>query len=192
LESSRRILGETLVAVKTFSGHHQSRLPVIKETWASIPDNLIFVSNKVDPEFGTIVLSGSEQNTPFGHCSKTQSILRYFNNLSKKMNWKWLVIVDDDTVLSVAKLVDLLQCYSGNDDDDAVDEPLVAIGERWGFRVANRRGGHDYQAGGAGMIFSDQLVEKMTSPENPFCRLIFLMEPPFRVGTSNWISLKVF
>ncbi len=102
------------------------------------------------------------------------------------MNWKWLVIVDDDTVLSVAKLVDLLQCYSGYD-DDADDEPLVAIGERWGFRVANRRGGHDYQAGGAGMIFSDQLVEKMTSPENPFCRLILLMEPPLRVGASNGV-----
>jgi hypothetical protein len=185
LESSRKILGETLVAVKTFSGHHQSRLPVIRETWASTPDHLILVSNKVDPEFGTIVLPGAEQNTPFGHCSKTQSILRYFNNLSKKQNWKWLVIVDDDTVLSVAKLVDLLQCYSG------YDEPLVAIGKRWGFRAANRRGGHDYQAGGAGMVFSDQLVEKMTSPDNPFCRLILLMKPPLRVGIKNWIFLKV-
>ncbi len=86
--------------------------------------------------------TGANKNTDFGHCYKTQAILKYFNSHSEKRNWKWLVIVDDDTTLSVAKLMDLLQCY---DEDDL----LLALGEKWGFRASMAKGrkGHDYPAG---------------------------------------------
>lgn len=43
---------------------------------------------------------------------------------------EWLVIVDDDTILSVNKLLELLECYSRTN-----NEP-IAIGQRYGFRVA--------------------------------------------------------
>jgi hypothetical protein len=118
-------------------------LPVLRETWSSIPDHIIFISDFEDPEFRTIVLPGATKNTAFGHCHKTQSILKYFNSHAKKRNWKWLIIVDDDTILSVAKMIDLLQCYS------SYDEPLLALGEKWGFRVSMAKGrkGQDYLAG---------------------------------------------
>ena len=151
LSKSRSLLKETLFALKTCKAYHQSRLPVLKETWSSIPDHIIFVSNFEDPEFGTIVLPGASKNTAFGHCHKTQSILKYFNSQVKKNNWKWLVIVDDDTILSVAKMMDLLQCYS-NDKDN---EPWLALGEKWGFRVSMAKGrkGHDYLAGKSASAF---------------------------------------
>ena len=151
LAKSRSLLKETLFAIKTCKANHQSRLPVLKETWSSIPDHIIFVSNFEDPEFGPIVLPGASKNTAFGHCHKTQSILKYFNSHAKKENWKWLVIVDDDTILSVAKLMDLLQCYLGYDND----KPLLALGEKWGFRVSMAKGrkGHDYLAGKYASMF---------------------------------------
>jgi hypothetical protein len=38
-------------------------------------------------------------------------ILRYFDENADEKNWKWLAIVDDDTLISFSKLADLLQCY---------------------------------------------------------------------------------
>ena len=75
-------------------------------------------------------------------------------------------IADDDTILSVAKLVEVIQCYSMYE-----DEPL-ALGQRWGFRVSMLKGrkGQDYLAGGSGIILSDQLVQMILDPANPFCK----------------------
>jgi hypothetical protein len=61
--------------------------------------------------FGTKVLQGAEQNTATGHCRKTQAILKYFKNNYKTNDWFWLVITDDDTLLSVPKLMNLMSCY---------------------------------------------------------------------------------
>ena len=61
--------------------------------------------------FGTTVLAGAEQNTASGHCRKTQAIFKYFKNNYEKKDWQWLVVTDDDTLLSVPKLMDLMSCY---------------------------------------------------------------------------------
>jgi UDP-glucose:O-linked fucose beta-1,3-glucosyltransferase len=50
-------------------------------------------------------------NTVQGHCNKTQSILKHFAKNARQNKWKWLVIADDDTILSVSKLMDAIQCY---------------------------------------------------------------------------------
>jgi UDP-glucose:O-linked fucose beta-1,3-glucosyltransferase len=59
----------------------------------------------------TVTYLGADFNTILGHCNKTEAILRHFALNGRANNWKWLVIADDDTILSVAKLMDAIQCY---------------------------------------------------------------------------------
>lgn len=146
---------QTLFAVKTCKKYHDQRLPVIKETWAKSALNVQFISEEEDDAFGTLVLPEVKHNTERGHCMKTEAIFKHFNKTSDDM--KWLVIADDDTILSVAKLLQMLRCYE--------PDSLVAIGQRYGFRVAKGRFGYDYPTGGAGMIFSRALVKKMMQRE---------------------------
>jgi UDP-glucose:O-linked fucose beta-1,3-glucosyltransferase len=98
-------------------------------------------------------MSGGEE----GHCRKTESIFRYFWNAAQTKNWKWLVVTDDDTMLSVSKVLDLIRCY----DRRAETEP-VAIGERYGRGYAiSQFPGFDFLAGGSGMIFNVRSVRRI-------------------------------
>ncbi len=63
------------------------------------------------------------------------------------------MIADDDTIIGVSQLLALLQCYDANDP--------VALGQRYGFRVASGRYGYDYATGGAGMIFNRAAVARV-------------------------------
>ena len=49
------------------------------------------------------------------------------------------MIADDDTILSVGKVMDLLHCYNHD------EEEMIALGQRYGFRVARGTHGYDYQ-----------------------------------------------
>ena len=51
-------------------------------------------------------------NTKSGHCNKTFAILQNFFTMDQ---YQFLVIVDDDTILSVARLVQMLACYIEED-----------------------------------------------------------------------------
>ena len=51
-------------------------------------------------------------NTKSGHCNKTFAILQNFIIMDQ---YQFLVIVDDDTILSVARLVQMLACYIEED-----------------------------------------------------------------------------
>lgn len=55
--------------------------------------------------------------------------------------------------ISVARLLRLLTCYNSN--------TLVAIGERYGFRLWDTPYGYEYLTGGAGVILSAPLVHEM-------------------------------
>ncbi len=46
-----------------------------------------------------------------------------------------MVVTDDDTLLSVSKLLELVQCY-----DDEDDEDFIALAQIYGFRVIRPRG----------------------------------------------------
>lgn len=158
---------KTLFAVKTCEKYHEERLPIIQSTWADAALNLILVSEKADPAFGTSTLPGA-MNTEKGHCNKTLAIIDHFRTHAEREGWEWLVIADDDTVLSVDKMIRLLLCYSS--------DRLVGVGQRYGFRIATGQHGYDYPTGGSGMILSRALVAKMAerqshcrcpSPEHP-------------------------
>ncbi|KAI0236204.1 Beta-1,3-glucosyltransferase, partial [Lamellibrachia satsuma] len=89
-----------------------------------------------------------------GHCAKTYAILVRAVKQAHIANKKWLVITDDDTLLSVPRLRRLLACYDPT-------EP-VALGERYGYGV-NANYGYDYVTGGGGMVFSLPTVHQLLS-----------------------------
>ena len=157
-EKIEEVAKATLIAVKTCEKFHEKRLPTIQSTWAKAALNVKYFSEKEDPNYNTQVPEGVLKNTKEGHCQKTISIMKYFHNQAEKSNWKWLVIVDDDTILGVQKLLEQLTCYDHEKD--------LALGQRYGFRVAKGGYGYDYITGGGGMVFSRALVKKIFGGKN--------------------------
>uniref|UniRef100_A0A8C9C7D7 Beta-1,3-glucosyltransferase n=1 Tax=Phocoena sinus TaxID=42100 RepID=A0A8C9C7D7_PHOSS len=84
------------------------------------------------------------------HCGKTFAILeRFLNHSYDKI--AWLVIVDDDTLISISRLQHLLSCYDAS-------EP-VFLGERYGYGLGT--GGYSYVTGGGGMVFSREAIRRL-------------------------------
>ena len=110
--SLERILEDSLVAVKTCTKYHKERLGPVMATWGGLFPRLELISDSEDPEYKTRVLPYTI-NTENGHCNKTLAILEYF--LQMETSPSFLVIVDDDTVLSVSRLAQLLGCYDPED-----------------------------------------------------------------------------
>ncbi|XP_073651120.1 beta-1,3-glucosyltransferase isoform X2 [Tursiops truncatus] len=84
------------------------------------------------------------------HCGKTFAILERFLNHSYD-RIAWLVIVDDDTLISISRLQHLLSCYDAS-------EP-VFLGERYGYGLGT--GGYSYVTGGGGMVFSREAIRRL-------------------------------
>ncbi|XP_035479460.1 beta 3-glucosyltransferase a isoform X4 [Scophthalmus maximus] len=85
-----------------------------------------------------------------GHCGKTFAILQRFLS-SSVPNTKWLLVVDDDTLISLPRLRVLLSCYDSS-------QP-VCLGERYGYGLS--QGGYSYITGGGGMVFSREAVVRL-------------------------------
>ncbi|XP_031828929.1 beta-1,3-glucosyltransferase isoform X2 [Nomia melanderi] len=137
-------------AVKTCTKYHIDRIPVVKRTWAKHVKNIGYYSDGADKNLPEAFIV---PNTTHGHCAKTYNILVQANKILQKNNLNWLIICDDDTMFSIARLMRLLTCYNPN-------TPL-AIGERYGFRVWDRSHGYEYLTGGAGLVLSKPLVHEM-------------------------------
>ncbi|XP_034241515.1 beta-1,3-glucosyltransferase [Thrips palmi] len=149
-------------AVKTCSKFHKERLPVVKDTWGKYTSRINFFSDVEDSSVGSISLG--IPNTERGHCGKTLAILSYVSSQHiVDPSIKWLVIADDDTILSVGRLRKLLSCYNAS--------TKVALGERYGYNVALPRatGGYNYITGGGGIILSIPLVQVLAKGENCIC-----------------------
>jgi len=142
----------THVAVKTCSKFHDTRVPVVKKTWGKHV-KVNFFSDKEDPEVPAIQLPFTV-NTESGHCNKTLAILRNFIEINNSP--EFLVITDDDTILSAARLASLLSCYRG-------EASPILLGQRYGYMVATGQGGYNYVTGGGGMILNRLGVEALLS-----------------------------
>ncbi|PIK38355.1 hypothetical protein BSL78_24806, partial [Apostichopus japonicus] len=134
-------------AVKTCHKFHNSRVKVVLETWGHFAQNVLYYSDVQDSSIPTVDIK--IPNVERGHCSKTLEILKRFLEDEKQAEHDWLVVVDDDTILSVSRLLRLLSCY------DAMEE--VVLGERYGYGHG-RMIGYDYVTGGGGMVFSRSAV----------------------------------
>ncbi|WKY13871.1 hypothetical protein Q1695_004594 [Nippostrongylus brasiliensis] len=132
---------------KTYSGFHNIRLPVIKRTWGALLPNIAYFSDLANYVIPTI--DSGVKNTDKGHCAKTLVILKHFVDLldAGKEKYLWLLIADDDTLVSPPRLLRLLSCYDNSE--------KVIIGERYGYGFSTSGNtGYDYPTGGAGMVFS--------------------------------------
>ncbi|XP_015918993.1 beta-1,3-glucosyltransferase [Parasteatoda tepidariorum] len=134
------------VAVKTCEKFHLDRVHVVKNTWAPDVQNINFFSDAKNETIPTIKLP--VQNVQSGHCEKTLAIMKYY--VHNNIRADWLIIADDDTLLSFPRLRKLLSCY--------IPEQFVAIGERYGYSVIDESG-YDYLTGGSGMVFSMPTVK---------------------------------
>ncbi|XP_069703143.1 beta-1,3-glucosyltransferase isoform X2 [Periplaneta americana] len=140
--------------VKTCSKYHQDRIPIVKNTWAKYAVHIGFFSEEEDKSIPTIDLG--IPNTEHGHCGKTMAILRYVATFAPTApDIKWVVIADDDTILSVARLQQLLSCFDSS--------KTVAIGERYGYNVQQAPQGYNYITGGGGMVFSIAAVHRIAT-----------------------------
>ncbi|ALC38773.1 CG9109, partial [Drosophila busckii] len=91
-------------------------------------------------------------NVPTGHCAKTLKILQLsLQDIERRQRQdiRWLMLVDDDTLLSVPRLSVLLSCYNHSE--------LIYLGERYGYRL-HAADGFNYHTGGAGIAFSLPLL----------------------------------
>uniref|UniRef100_A0A8B9UHG9 Beta 3-glucosyltransferase n=1 Tax=Anas zonorhyncha TaxID=75864 RepID=A0A8B9UHG9_9AVES len=152
---------DVFVAVKTCRKFHGDRIPVVKQTWEREAALIEYYSDYADSSIPTIDLG--VPNTERGHCGKTFAILERFLNHSSSRT-PWLVIVDDDTLISIFRLRKLLSCYDPN-------EP-VFLGERYGYGLGT--GGYSYITGGGGMVFSRTAVQKLLASK---CRC-YSMDAP--------------
>uniref|UniRef100_A0A8D0U3X0 Beta-1,3-glucosyltransferase n=1 Tax=Sus scrofa TaxID=9823 RepID=A0A8D0U3X0_PIG len=139
---------DIFVAVKTCKKFHGERIPIVKQTWAGQAGRIEYYSDSEDSSIPTVDLG--VPNTERGHCGKTFAILERFLNHSLD-GVAWLVIVDDDTLISISRLQRLLSCYDAS-------EPLV-LGERYGYGLGT--GGYSYVTGGGGMVFSREALRRL-------------------------------
>ena len=99
----------------------------------------ILICLLTDESIPTVVLDGIS-NTETGHCAKSMALMadmwRRIDDPDKRLDW--LVIADDDTLLSVQRLERLLSCYDPS-------RPVL-LGQRYGY-ANNHRHGYDYVTG---------------------------------------------
>nr|XP_040038256.1 beta-1,3-glucosyltransferase [Gasterosteus aculeatus aculeatus] len=141
---------EVFVAVKTCKKFHSQRVPVVKATWEKDAGFIEYYSDVADASIPTIAVG--VPNTERGHCGKTFAILkRFLSNAVPKTDW--LLVVDDDTLISLPRLRRLLRCYDPKE--------AVSLGERYGYSL--HLNGYSYTTGGAGMVLSRAAVSLLAS-----------------------------
>ncbi|XP_059207421.1 beta-1,3-glucosyltransferase [Centropristis striata] len=139
---------DVFVAVKTCQKFHSERVPVVKATWEKDAAFLEYYSDVEDASVPSVSLGVA--NTLRGHCGKTFAILRRFLSRAAPTA-DWILIVDDDTLISLSRLRRLLRCYD--------PEEAVVLGERYGYSLLHR--GYSYTTGGAGMVLSHVAVSRL-------------------------------
>jgi len=155
-------LDDLYIGIKTFIDNHQTRINLLKKTWLNTRLNYNLFTNNInetiDDKNERFIIN--RENTVRGHCHKTFTILNYFNK--KKENLKYLIIVDDDTLLSIQRLLHLIRCFMLSN-----DIPIV-LGERYGYGNY-----YAYPTGGSGIILNRQAVQQILlncqcpSPDTP-------------------------
>uniref|UniRef100_A0A8D8KNY8 Beta-1,3-glucosyltransferase n=1 Tax=Culex pipiens TaxID=7175 RepID=A0A8D8KNY8_CULPI len=150
---------EILFAVKTCEKFHAERVPVLLNTWAKYVQHLRLYSDTGDASIPTI--GTSIPNTSIGHCAKTLEILHLVREELRHnpglTDVRWIMLVDDDTILSPSALAHHLGHYNPSVD--------LYLGERYGYHLLSRDAtgsysgesdgqGYNYITGGGGIVLS--------------------------------------
>ncbi|XP_033628295.1 beta-1,3-glucosyltransferase-like [Asterias rubens] len=142
---------DILFMVKTCEQFHKDRVPVVQQTLGRHTKDIVYVSDVEDESIPTI--ASGVPNTERGHCGKLFAIFNMFNSKPEYLKYPWLVVVDDDTIISVARLRGVLSCYDAKE--------AVFLGERYGYGHLRMGWGYDYLTGGGGMVFSRRGIEDL-------------------------------
>ncbi|KAH8413962.1 hypothetical protein KR009_008472 [Drosophila setifemur] len=135
-------------AIKTCAKFYKERIPIIERTWAADALYRRYYSDVADVSIPTI--NTGVPNVQTGHCAKTMVIFQLsLKDIGEKMDIRWIMLVDDDTLLSVSRVSSLLSCYNHTE--------LVYLGQRYGYRL-HAPDGFNYHTGGAGILLSMPLV----------------------------------
>ncbi|XP_065890244.1 beta-1,3-glucosyltransferase-like [Dysidea avara] len=146
-------LSDIHIGVKTTEKFHNTRLPILKDTWGKeAGDSICYYSEIEDTAAGTTSLG--IPNIESGYCSKMYAILKRAATHEELVTKSWLIITDDDTLLSVPRLLKMLACYNPM-------EPIL-MGETYGF-MAHQPVGYTYITGGGGMVLSRSAVDRIIS-----------------------------
>ncbi|XP_058814516.1 beta-1,3-glucosyltransferase [Topomyia yanbarensis] len=152
-----------LFAVKTCEKFHEERVPVLLHTWAQYVEHLRLYSDISDATIPTI--ETSIPNTSSGHCAKTLEILHLISEEisrnSSLTDVRWIMLVDDDTILSPSALTRHLSCFN--------PAQHVYLGERYGYHLLGRDGdgsaedgyGYNYITGGGGIVISVKIIDAL-------------------------------
>uniref|UniRef100_T1J2N0 Fringe-like glycosyltransferase domain-containing protein n=1 Tax=Strigamia maritima TaxID=126957 RepID=T1J2N0_STRMM len=149
---------EIYFAVKTCGKFHETRIPIIKQTWGKHATHIGYFSDKFESSIPTKDMN--IPNTEKGHCEKTFAIIDHVVSHPEFQRKSWLVIADDDTLMSIYKLRQTLSCYDPSD--------FIALGERYGYGVTDERG-YNYITGGGGIVLSMSLARHIIESEMCIC-----------------------
>uniref|UniRef100_A0A182NLJ7 Fringe-like glycosyltransferase domain-containing protein n=1 Tax=Anopheles dirus TaxID=7168 RepID=A0A182NLJ7_9DIPT len=144
-----------IFAVKTYHKYHKDRIVALKNTWTRYVQHLRYFSDVDDPSIPTVVTS--VPNSSAGHCSKTLEILQLIGDEirlnSSLQAVRWVMLVDDDTILSSSSLARFLSCYDPSRD--------LYLGERYGYHLMGSDGGYNYVTGGGGIVLSVAILDAL-------------------------------
>ncbi|KAG5678071.1 hypothetical protein PVAND_007773 [Polypedilum vanderplanki] len=160
-------LDKVLFAVKTCEKYHKERLPLLLQTWARFTIHLRIFSDALDETIPTIATG--VLNTEHGHCEKSMKILRMvleeIQRNSTLKNIEFIVLADDDTLLSISSLSEYLGCFDKRE--------YIYLGERYGYDLFSDDSGYSYITGGGGIVFDVKTIRKLVnscscaSPSSP-------------------------
>lgn len=145
---------DILIAVKTCEKFHKTRVPIIKKTVALQAHHIRYYSDSVDATIPTEYIG--VPNTESGHCQKLHNIIKRSHQEDLK-DIDWLVVVDDDTIMSFPRLQRMLACYDPSE--------VIIMGERYGYAVNINNNGYAYPTGGGGMILSRGAVHEIITKD---------------------------
>jgi UDP-glucose:O-linked fucose beta-1,3-glucosyltransferase len=155
---------DVVFAVRTYSGFHGTRVPIVQSTWAAGLPRIVYYSDVADPGIPTVATGVANVTT--GHCEKLAAVLRLLRRDHRDA--RWFVLADDDTLFDVPSLLARL---GELDSDDGA--PLV-VGSRYGAGHNLPRGGADYPTLGAGAAVNRVALQRIVdgwipcpSPETP-------------------------
>ena len=151
-------------AVRTYSGFHGTRVPIVKSTWGKDLPRVVYYSDVADPAIPTVATGVANVKT--GHCEKLAAVLRLLRR--DHADARWVVLADDDTLFDVPALLSRL-----GELDTGDGTPLV-VGSRYGAGHNRPRDGADYPTLGAGAALDQAALQRIVdgwipcpSPETP-------------------------
>ncbi|KAJ7387327.1 fucose metabolic process [Desmophyllum pertusum] len=143
-------LDNIFFAVKTTKKYHKDRVPIVQKTVGQHAKHIAYYSETEDPSIPTEDIG--VPNTERGHCAKLQAIIDRSASDPRAADKPWLVILDDDTIMSVPRLQKLLACYDPKE--------VTLLGERYGYGLTGGYG-YEYITGGGSMILSRAGIEAL-------------------------------